>query len=366
MTPKIVSVFNNKGGVGKTTLTFHLAHALGELGKKVLLVDFDPQCNLTIVSMTMEQIEKIWTAEDAFIEDFAAAKENESADNFDRLLDDVRSIHFILKPTEDGTAELPRLPPPASLTKNVDLLPGRLTLHLFEAKIGERWSGIYQGDPLALRTATRARELAYKYADMHGYDIVIFDTSPSLGALNRDILTLTDGFLIPCSPDLFSIYGIRNIGGALDLWRKQFDTIFHLLSDTKRSQFPEKFVRLIGYTLYNARRYSGQKNPLGLAAAHYHYAEQIPGTIRNHIDPENSLPFDEILGGSIGGDSVIYAHNTFPSLAQKYHLPMWRLPESELQPEDKSTIGGNQQKFKDTQQMYHAFASDVIDRIAKL
>src|SRR5712671_22277 len=44
---KIISVFNNKGGVGKTTLTFHLAHALGEIGYRVLLMDLDPQCNLT-------------------------------------------------------------------------------------------------------------------------------------------------------------------------------------------------------------------------------------------------------------------------------------------------------------------------------
>jgi len=205
-----------------------------------------------------------------------------------------------------------------------------------------------------------------KYAERYDYDIVIFDTSPSLGALNRDLLTLTDGFIIPAAPDLFSIYGIRNIGDSLKIWRKQFETIFHLLSDSKRSQFPKEFVRFIGYTLYNARKYSGQKNALGIATAHYHYAKQIPETIRKYVSEESSLPFDEILNGSIGGDSVIYAHNTFPSLAQKYHAPMWSLPDEELDSVDQSTVGGNQQKFRETQQMYHDFAKDVIERVAKL
>ncbi|MFH1793402.1 MAG: AAA family ATPase [Pseudomonadota bacterium] len=366
MTPKIVTIFNNKGGVGKTTLTFHLAHALGELGKKVLLIDLDPQCNLTIFSLPMEGIHDIWAAEDDFIEDFAAARTKASAADFLAMLQNPRSIHFDLKPTEDGTAEIDNLPPPIELATNVHLIPGRLTLHLYEAKIGERWSGIYQGDPLAIRTATRVRQMAHEYAKIYGYDLVIFDTSPSLGALNRHLLTLADGFLIPCAPDLFSVYGIRNIGSALRLWRKQFDTIFQLLSDTKRDQFPDKFVKLVGYTIYNAKRYAGLGNNLDLATAHYHYAEQIPQTIAKFIDAENSLPFNEILTGSIGGNAVIHSHNTFPSMSQKYHRPMWKLPNAQLESEDSSTIGGNRRKYEATQDSYLAFAKDFLGRVAKL
>jgi len=48
---KIISVFNNKGGVGKSTICWNLAHALGKLGKKTLLIDFDPQCNLSIAML---------------------------------------------------------------------------------------------------------------------------------------------------------------------------------------------------------------------------------------------------------------------------------------------------------------------------
>lgn len=67
---KIISLFNNKGGVGKSTLGFHLGCVLGEMGKKVLFVDLDPQCNLTISALYEEYLEEIWSEEDAYIEDF--------------------------------------------------------------------------------------------------------------------------------------------------------------------------------------------------------------------------------------------------------------------------------------------------------
>lgn len=51
---KIISLFNNKGGVGKSTLSYHLGCALGVMGKRVLFVDLDPQCNLTISAMFEE------------------------------------------------------------------------------------------------------------------------------------------------------------------------------------------------------------------------------------------------------------------------------------------------------------------------
>lgn len=368
MTPEIVTVFNNKGGVGKTTLTFHLAHALGELGKRILLVDLDPQCNLTIFSQSMEEIHDTWVAEDEFIEDFAAAKARMTAQHFNDLVRSPRSIHFLLKPSEDGTAELDTLPPPVAVGKNVDLIPGRLTLHLFEAKVGERWSGIYQGDPLSIRTATRVRTLAHEYASSEGYDIVILDTSPSLGALNRHLLSLADGFMVPCSPDLFSVYGIRNIGSALRTWRKQFETIFHFLSDSKRSQFPSEFVKFMGYTIYNAKKYSGSKNTLDLATAQYNYAKQIPATIEQFIDSENMIAVgSEGLEESIGGKSVIHTHNTLPNMAQKYHQPMWLLPAyAGLEPDDRPTITANRQIYQATKTAYQAFAKDFLDRMARL
>lgn len=70
----IVSLFNNKGGVGKTTLAFHLSCALAEMGNRVLMIDMDAQCNLTLCCMDQESLQKIWEPEDSFIDDFQMQK----------------------------------------------------------------------------------------------------------------------------------------------------------------------------------------------------------------------------------------------------------------------------------------------------
>jgi cellulose biosynthesis protein BcsQ len=361
-----ISVFNNKGGVGKTTLTFHLAHALAELGKRTLIVDLDPQCNLTIFALDDETIWDMWSAEDEYIDDFNSAREKDAV-AFELMLDQPRSIHFVLKPSEDGTAEMPRLPPLYELAKNLHLLPGRLTLHLYEDKIASRWSDVYQGDPLAIRTVTRARSIAEEYSKLHNYDVVIFDTSPSLGALNKAIISLVDGFVIPCNPDMFSVYGIRNIGNSLSIWKKQFETIFHLLSSEKRSYFPDDFVRFLGFTIYNARRYSGS-NDWNLATAHYNFAQQIPSTVKSYIKKEiRSHLSTSQLESPIGGMSVMHSHSTLPSMAQKYHLPIWKVPSfAGLESADKSTIAGNRATYEGTREKYHAFAKDVLARLETL
>ena len=283
---KVISVFNNKGGVGKTTLTFHLAHALAGMGKKVLMIDADPQCNLTIYSLDQDFIHDLWEEENQFIDEgFETSKDKLSNTEFDSLNNKTRSLHYLLMPTEEGTGELDVMPPPKELTSNLDIIPGRLTLHKYEEKISARWSDMYRGEPLAIRTITKIRQLAEAYSEQSHYDYVIVDTSPSLGAMNKVIISMVDGFFVPASPDLFSVYGIRNIGKSIAGWRKEFDTIYQLISDEKRKLFPVNFVMFMGYTIYNAKKYDGM-NDWKLAQGHFNYAQQIPQTISSFI-PKN-------------------------------------------------------------------------------
>jgi len=187
--------------------------------------------------------------------------------------------------------------------------------------------------------------------------------------LNKVIISTTDGFLIPCMPDMFSLYGIRNIGNALAIWKKQFDTVFQLLSDEKRRSFPEKFVRLLGFTIYNAKRYTSEGKPWNLATAHYNYAMQVPGAIERFILPSVREHIDSTtLADPVGGESIMHSHNTFPSMAQKYHMPMWNVPSlADLETEDeKSTVRGNRAKYENTKDAYIAFSNDLLTRINSL
>ncbi|MBC2170939.1 ParA family protein [Listeria booriae] len=373
---KTIAIFNNKGGVGKSTLTYHLACALGELGKKVLMIDLDPQCNLSVSTMFEEELEKIWSREESYIEDYEGAKRSD--EHYTDMLKEPRTVHFLLKPAEDGISDIEDLPPAYSIEgyENVFLLPGRLSIHKYENVIGDRWSKIFQSDNLALRTISNIRSLAEKYTLKEGYDYVLVDTSPSLGVLNKTIISTVDGFFIPAFPDMFSLYGIKNIGSSLSQWSKEFNNMYSLISESRRDKFPKEFVKFIGYTVYNAKRYDGQRNSVSLANAHHRYYQQIPEAINNHIDDVNKLGIEGVSNVPIGGTSIMYTHNTFPSVAQGLKCPMWRVPDKYKELRDnkreyleENLIKVNQGAFgqyKATLGDYKVFAEDFILRAEKL
>jgi cellulose biosynthesis protein BcsQ len=364
---KIISVFNNKGGVGKSTLTYHLGSALSEEGSKVLLIDLDPQSNLSLYGLTEDRLEEIWNSEDDYINDYKAAKNKVTDEQFEAFHKKNHSIHYLLKPIEDGESDEEELPSPVNLSDNLDLIPGRLTLHLYENKLAKHWSEAFLGEPQAIRIVTSVRKLCENYARQYGYDVVLIDTSPSLGALNKVIISSTDSLIIPCAPDMFSDYGIRNIGNALSVWSREFSTMYSLLSDSKRQYFPNEFVKLLGYTVYNAKKRTDAPNELNVALAHYNYAKKIPQTISKNI-PKTCLlnGGEKYFEESLGGNSVIHGHGTLPTMSQKYKAPMWRVPDLPNLGSEKGTIKGNAGIYYDTRKGYISLAKDVSERLELL
>lgn len=192
-----ISFFNNKGGVGKTTFLFHVAHRISELGKTVLMVDGDSQCNLTAYSLPEKDIERAWHA-------------------------DGNSIYRQIEPVHKTTGDI-RNRAATQIANHLHILPGDLSLSEFEDRLGDSWSSARGGDEAALRAQSAIFRVIKQAAVKSKADIVLLDLGPNLGAINRAVLGGSDYIISPVSPDLFSIRGTENLGNKLLTWRREWD-----------------------------------------------------------------------------------------------------------------------------------------------
>lgn len=192
-----VAFFNNKGGVGKTTLLYHVAHVLAEDGTKVLMVDADSQCNLTAYSLSERQIERAWDAQG-------------------------NSIWRAIEPVARAIGDI-RNRAPTVLNDTLSILPGDLVLSAFEDLLGESWTSAKGGSEPAIRTQSALFRSVAAAAEKANAEIILIDLGPNLGALNRAMLGGSDYFIVPIAPDLFSIRGTENLGAKLVKWRKEWD-----------------------------------------------------------------------------------------------------------------------------------------------
>lgn len=203
-----VALFNNKGGVGKTTLTYHLAHMLQRLGRNVLAVDLDPQSNLTAAFLDEEKLELIWREPDGSIWP-------SSLDDTDR----ATTVAAAVQPIMEGMGDV-RPCEPVQIADGLWLLAGDLTLSAFEDRLSEAWPKGFTGDPAALRTTTAFHRIVQVATRRVSADIVLIDVGPNLGAINRSALLAADTVLVPLAADLFSLRGLLNLGPTLRTWRK--------------------------------------------------------------------------------------------------------------------------------------------------
>lgn len=197
---KSLVFFNNKGGVGKTTLTFNVAHMMARKGRRAVLLDYDPQCNLSAFVLGEESLFELW--EDP----------SSSSSTVAQCVDLVRR--------GKGDISDPTL---VDAGDNLWLLPGDLNLSRFEQKLAESWGKIHATDnEEALHVTTSLARLARAAADQVDADVVWIDVGPSLGALNRAALLACDAVVVPLAPDLFSLQGLKNVGPTLREWREDW------------------------------------------------------------------------------------------------------------------------------------------------
>jgi len=205
MSVPVLTFFNNKGGVGKTSLVYHLGWMFSELGHTVVAVDLDAQANLTAAFLDEDELESIWEEE---------GKE-------------PSTIYQAIKPlSQVGDIISPRI---EKITQGLYLIPGDVALASFEDTLSESWpasmgdANLYR--PFRILTAFwQAAQMAAKKV---GADIILVDVGPNLGAINRSALIASDYVAIPLGADLFSLQGLKNLGPTLrswrSLWKKRLD-----------------------------------------------------------------------------------------------------------------------------------------------
>jgi chromosome partitioning protein len=197
---RTVAFFNNKGGVGKTTLVYHLSWMYQELGIKVVALDLDPQANLTAAFLPEDRLEQLW------IDSSGAC-----------------TILGVIQPLLDRLGDL-RGPELEEVGDHLALLPGNLGLSLFEDRLSLAWPDCLQDNPAEAHDAFRVMTAFYRAATIaaqsRGADLALIDVGPSLGALNRAALVACDYVVMPLGADLYSLQGLRNLGPQLDAWRR--------------------------------------------------------------------------------------------------------------------------------------------------
>ncbi len=236
MSVPTLTFFNNKGGVGKTTLVYHLSTMMARLGVRVVAADYDPQANLTSAFL-----------EDATILDFLDSTE------------EVLTIYQALRRLTDGSGDILPLRAFAEFDDPLALIPGDLRLSGFEQQLADDWSNNFQGASRtrALRTTSALWRVTQQVARDFKADLILMDVGPNLGAINRALLIASDYVIFPVALDLFSLQGLRNVGTTLARWRGEWgDVLIREIPSERDFDIPTGKMQPLGYIIlqHNERR----------------------------------------------------------------------------------------------------------------
>ena len=234
----IISLFNHKGGVSKTTTAFNLGWAMADRGRKVLVVDGDPQCNLTGTILGFDGISDF--------SDFYAA--NANAD-----------INSCLDPIFRGTgAPLVSAAITATPQPNLFLLAGNIDLAENETQISVALS-TSAAIPALQNIPGAVCALLRLTAEANGIDFVIVDMSPSVGALNQCFLMGSDYFIVPTSPDYYCNQAISSLSRVLPRWNAG---VFHFRNPALLYPFPNKPPKVLRDHFAKIQTEDGESGPV--------------------------------------------------------------------------------------------------------
>lgn len=334
---KVISLFNHKGGVSKTTTTFNLGWMLAEQGYKTLIVDTDPQCNLTALVMGYSSIDDA----EAFYEAHPRC-----------------DIYSCIKPVLDGTGRIESGSPLETAHENLALLCGNLELSEAETQIS-----------VALATSSAIPAIRNipgsigahirLTAETHGFDYVLIDMSPSVGALNECVLMCSDYFIVPTAPDFFCAQAIKSLTKVLPRWTAEVQPF-------RNSDFlypiPETPPKFIGFLSQKYRPRNGAP-----AKSFQKWIDIIKNEVEQRLIPAltpvgMSIDRDVFEENSSGEEPFNLANisdfNSLIAQSQKHNIPVFALADEQI--EQGGTILDNMIESRDNfLECFHQLALDV-------
>ncbi len=341
-----ISLFNHKGGVSKTTTTFNLGWMLALKGKRILLADCDPQCNLTGMVLGFRGAE-----------DFTAIYEADGIRNIrDGLAPAFESRPSPIEPVI--CEEIPGQP-------NMFLIPGHIGLAEYEVTLGI--SQALSGSLVTLQNLPGSLHHLFQItAEKYKADYILVDMSPSLGPINQNLLVTSDFFLVPMAPDYFSVMATDSLASILPKWKMWSDQAHGLaVLQNATYPFPSVSTKLLG-TIIQKYRVRERKTP---SKAFQKWIDEIEEGVRNKLIPAirgcNMLLTDEAYN-SIGvkpGEPLLQMgdFNSLIALSQKYKAPIFALSDVQLE-----QTGIVLERTKNSMKHFFDLYSDGADKVIKL
>lgn len=264
---KTIAFFNIAGGVGKTALVYHLAWMYAHHGLRVLVVDLDPQANLTSMCLDEDRLVSLWREEGG-----------------------ARTIRACLRRLMSRQGDI-LMPEVELLRPELGLIPGHLALSCFEELLSESWSGCLEGQDTAFHAMTAFHRIIQSGARQMAADLVLVDVGPNLGAINRAALIAAEQVILPLVPDLFSLQGLRDLGPTLHEWRQGWQRRVEALPAGLTIEMPSGDMQPAGYVVTQQHRVCGNRSakadPTWGARLSQEYRESILGeTASSDLKPD--------------------------------------------------------------------------------
>jgi len=334
MSAPVLTFFNNKSGVGKTSLIYHLAWMFASLRKRVVIIDLDPQANLTAAFLDEDKIEVIWN------------QQNEGS-----------TIYQCVKPlTGVGDIAEPVL---QNVATDLYLLPGDVSLSGYEDTLSAEWPNSMGDNNLyrPMRILSSFWQVMQMASDKIQADIILVDIGPNLGAINRSVLVATDYVAIPLGADLFSLQGLKNLGPTLRTWKSLWQ---------KRLNNWEENAENNAYPDFNLPQ--GQMKPVGYLCqqhsvrldrpvkAYDKWVQRIPAVYRESVLSEMVLDQVRLEDDPYCLATIKHYRSLIP-MAQEHRKPIFNLTSAD------GAIGAHANAVQDAKKDFKLLAEKIATKM---